>query len=225
MISLILGTAFFVGIHLFISGTTLRDRLTDAMGEMPYLGLFSLASTVGIFWMCSAYANAPVIPTWGDSPVIGALTTWILMPIAFFLAVVGITTPNPTAMGGEKTLDGERAEVATGIIRITRHPFLCGIALWAASHLLANGDAASAVFFSGMLVLGLAGPPSIDRKRARKLGGKWDDFERQTSILPFAAIAAGHNRLVVGELLGWRLVAAAGAFALMYYTHPMLFGG
>ncbi len=33
MTSLILGTAFFVGIHLFVSGTELRDRITDRIGE------------------------------------------------------------------------------------------------------------------------------------------------------------------------------------------------
>lgn len=33
MISLILAVNFFVCIHMFISGTTLRDKLVERMGE------------------------------------------------------------------------------------------------------------------------------------------------------------------------------------------------
>ena len=83
MLSLIFGTAFFVGIHLFIAGTTVRDRITDTIGEGPYMGLFSLASLGGIVWMCSAYAQVPGEYLWGPIPGMRALATYLLMPIAF----------------------------------------------------------------------------------------------------------------------------------------------
>lgn len=44
MWSLVLAGAVFVGIHLFIPGTPLRERIVAAIGERPYLGLFSLRS-------------------------------------------------------------------------------------------------------------------------------------------------------------------------------------
>lgn len=221
MISLVAGTAFFVGIHLFVAGTTLRDRITDRIGEKGYLGAFSLASLVGIVWMCSAYAGAPLIDLWGDR----AVPRWIaelVMPVAFVLAVVGLTTPSPTAAGGEALL--ESGDAVRGILRITRHPFLVGVVLWAAVHLLANGDAASLVFFGGLLVMGAAGPASIDAKRARKLGAAWQGFASATSIVPFAAIAAGRNRFVASEIGLWRIAAGVVMWGVMWYAHDWLFG-
>ena len=48
MSSLVLAAAFFVGIHVGIAGTRVRDRLTARLGEQGYLGLFSLASIGGM---------------------------------------------------------------------------------------------------------------------------------------------------------------------------------
>src|SRR5258705_336888 len=44
MTSLILAALFFVGIHLLVAGTTLRDRLIARLGAGPYRGLFALAA-------------------------------------------------------------------------------------------------------------------------------------------------------------------------------------
>jgi uncharacterized membrane protein len=222
MTSLIMGTSFFVGIHLFISGTKLRDTITDRIGEKPYLGLFSLASAGSIFWMCSGYASSPTVELWGFVPGTWTFAAVVTMPIAFFFAVVGITTPSPTAVGAEGLLDGD--DPVRGILRITRHPFLWGVAIWAATHIVANGDVASVIFFGGFLALTLFGTRAIDGKRARKLGDKWQDFALATSNLPFAAIVTGRNRLVVSELLSWRLAAAAAAYTAIYIYHGSLFG-
>lgn len=221
MVSLALGTAFFVGIHLFVSGTKLRDRLTDTIGENGYLGLFSLASLAGMIWMTTAYTAAPYIELWSEPPGIGAIATWVTMPIAFVFAVIGITTPSPTSMGQESLLEGDAAK---GMLRISRHPFLWGVALWALTHLVANGDAASVVFFSGMLVLSLSGPLAIDGKRARKLGDKWESFAAVTSNVPFLAIVQGRNRLVLGEIAIWRWAVAAAMFLAVWFYHDAMFG-
>ena len=221
MTSLVLGTIFFVGIHLFVSGTRLRDRLTERIGEKLYLGLFSLASLGGIVWTCAAYSAAPAIILWQDLPGAGALAVAGTL-IAFLLAVVGLTTPSPTAAGGEALLDS--GDPAVGILRVTRHPFLWGVVIWATVHLLTNGDAASLVFFGGLLFLSLRGPGSIDAKRARKLGDQWEVFAARTSIVPFAAILGGRNHLVLSEIPVWKPVVAVAAWAGMLATHGRLFG-
>lgn len=220
MLSLVLAAVFFVGLHLFVSGTKLRDTLVGAIGEGPYMGLFSLASFGGITWLVMAYSRAESSYLWGWPPELRPLST-ALMVIAFLLAVVGITTPSPTGQN-ESTLENDDA--ASGILRITRHPFLVGVAVWAATHLAANGDTASLVFFGALLVLTVAGPPSIDRKRARKHGEAWDRFAERTSILPFAAIASGRNELRLGELAWWRLLAAVVAFGVVFQFHASWFG-
>jgi uncharacterized membrane protein len=134
---------------------------------------------------------------------------------------VGLTTPNPTAVAQENLVD----RPPTGIVRITRHPFLIGVALWAAIHLIGNGDVASLLFFSAMLIVCVAGTLSIDAKRARALGrDRWAGFARRTSIVPFAAILAGRNTLNLQEIGWWRLLAGTAAYALMLGGHAHLIG-
>ena len=39
-----------------------------------------------------------------------------------------------------------------GITRVTRHPRLCGVSLWAIAHLLVNGHLAALLMFGALLV-------------------------------------------------------------------------
>jgi len=54
------------------------------------------------------------------------------------------------------------------MLRITRHPFLWGAAIWALGHLLVNGDAVSIILFGSILVLSLFGTASIDASAAAR---------------------------------------------------------
>ena len=89
-------------------------------------------------------------------------------PLKSPVAKRATSAPPAKVTGGERLLEGD--DPATGILRITRHPFLWGGLIWAVTHFIANGDLASLVLFGGFVVLTIAGPISIDRKRARKLG-------------------------------------------------------
>jgi len=221
MTPLVLATLFFVGIHVFISGTRLRDRLVALVGERGFLGLFSLLSIGAMAWLCLAYARAPYVRLWGPVSWLGPVAI-LLVLVAFLFVGVGLTTPSPTAVGGEGLLDAD--EPARGILRITRHPFLWGVALWAAVHLVVNGDLAGTVLFGGVLVLALLGPSSIDEKRARRLGAPWERFAAHTSNVPFAAILQGRNALHLGELGWWRIALAVALYAAFLASHRWLFG-
>jgi len=221
VISILLAGFFFVGLHLFVAGTSLRDRIVAVLGERGYLGAFSLASLAGILWLIHGWTvAAPMTPLWNVPslrPVVLAL-----MPFAFIFCVVGLATKNPTAMGGEGVLEEE--DPARGILRVTRHPFLSGVALFAFCHMLVNADPPSLLFFGSFLVLALIGPSSIDAKRRRKYGEAWTRFEAVTSIVPFAAIARGRNRLRLKELGAFRIALAVGLFLLVLGFHLRLFG-
>jgi uncharacterized membrane protein len=147
-----------------------------------------------------------------------------LVLIAFAFIVIGISTPSPTTAGMESQLT--RDVQVRGMTRITRHPFLWGTALWALVHFVVNGDAASAVLFGSLLLLALAGTASIDAKRRRNYGERWEQFARVTSNIPFAAIAAGRNQLgpALREIGIVRPLIAIVIFAAVFALHGRLFG-
>ena len=222
MTSLVIAAALFFGTHVLLSSTRLREVIVTRTGEKAFQALYSLISLVTIVWLCKEYARAGDLHLWGP---LDALRPLVLVPIAlaFLLAVIGVTTPSPTATGGESQLDQE--ESCRGILRVTRHPFLWGVAIWAFVHSIVTGDAASLILFGTFLLLALAGPPLIDAKRRNRLGDKWDRFAAITSSVPFAAIVQGRSSFRLAEL-GWlRIAAGLVVFGVFLGIHPWLFGG
>jgi uncharacterized membrane protein len=225
MAVLVAAALAFVLLHLLVSGTRLRDALTGTIGVGPYMGLFSLASLGLIVWLCMAYgpARADGLNTawWGATPATKVVQLGLML-VAFLLVVPGLTTPNPTSVRQEATLD--KPDVIKGMLRISRHPFLWGVAVWAGGHLMVNGDLASLVLFGSILALSIFGTLSIDAKRKRALGATWDAFAAQTSNVPFGAIASGRQSLKIGEIGWWRLALAVALWAGMIALHPIAFG-
>lgn len=221
MASLVAAAVFFDGIHFFVAGTALRGNVVDRIGEKAFRAMFSLLSLVGIIWLSRAYAQAEYIELWGQVQTLRLLAL-IVMAFAFLFVVLGFTTPNPTAVGGASLLAA--SEPGKGIQRITRHPFLWGVALWSLVHLSFNGDLASLVFFGAFLVLALGGTVSIDRKRKNACGDAWDRFAARTSNVPFMAIMEGRNSLRLRELGWWRIILALFLYSLFLHSHRSLFG-
>jgi uncharacterized membrane protein len=210
MTMLVLATAVFLATH-FITSTPLRPALVSAMGEWPYRGAYSTIALITLVWMAWAYAGAPREQLWTGSREI----PYVLMPLAFVLIACGYWR-NPTMVGADKLLKSE--DPARGIIRITRHPIMWGLMLWAAAHIVARGDLKSLVFFGGFLLLALVGTLSMDaRKRANP---DWGRFAAVTSHVPFVAIAQGRNRLDLHEI-GWlRPAIGLAVFFAVLAFHP-----
>jgi uncharacterized membrane protein len=220
MTSLALAALVFAVMHLGVAGTRLRDRAVTIYGEKAYRGAFSLASVVVLLWLIVAYGRAPYLPTWGMLAPWAPVMVVLMLP-AILLAVIGLLTPSPTALGQERRL----AEPPRGILRVTRHPFLTGVALWALLHLVGNGDLASLVFFACFAVVAVFGTTSIDAKRRRLMGeAAWIPFVTRTSIIPFAAIVAGRNQFSLVEIGVWRTLVGVLAYGLLLGAHAPLFG-
>lgn len=216
---LVFASAAFLATH-FVSSTPLRGRLIAAVGEKAYLGLYSVVAAAALGWMIYTYYRAPYAGLW--------YVPWLryaplaIMPFALVLIVCGLLTRNPTMVGQERLLESGNA--ARGILRVTRHPFMWGVALWAASHVLARGDAAAALFFGTFLALALGGTALADRRKARALGERWRRFAAATSHVPFAAVAAGRNRFAPGEI-GWaRPALGIALYVALIFLHPVIFG-
>jgi len=221
MTQLILAALFFIALHIGIAGTSVRGSAIEKMGENVYRAAFSVLSLLGIAWLAHAYRVAGYIETWGQLAWFKPIAA-LLMLVAFILVVPGMTTPNPMAVGGEKLLMADAP--AQGIHRVTRHPFLWGVAVWAFVHLIANGDVASLVLFGSLFVLVFVGMISIDAKRKKTCARHWDNYAATTSIIPFQAIKEGLNTLVIAEFKVWQLVLALVLYLAVMHFHQAWFG-
>lgn len=216
---LALACGAFLVTHV-VSNTPLRAELVRAAGERAYLALYSAAAFATLGWMVFAYNRAPYEGLW-HAPGLRYVPLAV-MPFALILVVCGLLARNPTIVGQERLL--EAGDPARGILRVTRHPMMWGVALWAAAHLLARGDGAAAVFFGTFLVLALCGTALSDRRKALALGERWRRFAAATSHVPFAAIATGRNAFEPAEI-GWGKPALGLAlYAALLFLHPVIFG-
>jgi len=214
-----LATVVFLATH-FSASTPLRTGLVRLAGDNGYLGLYSAVSLATLAWMIWAYLKAPHESVWiGDEFKVWAV---FLMPVSLVLVACGLLTRNPSAVHQENALAA--MDSPRGILRVTRHPVMWGIALWAAVHLVARGDLASIVFFGGFLVLALSGTVLIDRRKSRTIGVDWERFTAVTSNVPFAAIMQGRNQFRFDEIGGWRVGTGIALYFVLIYAHPYLFG-
>jgi uncharacterized membrane protein len=117
----------------------------------------------------------------------------------------------------------DKPEPTRGVLRITRHPVMWGVGLWAAIHILANGDLASLLFFGGLLLTALGGAWHLDQRMAATEGVRWQRFAADTSFTPFVALLTGRQPWAWAEW--WRPAAwGLGAFVLLFFLHVHLFG-
>jgi len=210
MVQLVVATAVFLATH-FVPSTPLRPKLVAALGQWPYVGVYSLVALATLGWMSWAYASAPRELLW--TPLRQA--TYVLMPLAFVLLACGFWR-NPTIVGADGLLKSE--DPARGMIRITRHPIMWGFMLWAAAHILARGDVKSLIFFGAFLLLAGLGTLLMDSRK--KANPDWPRFAAVTSHIPFVAIAQGRNRIPWREI-GWlRPAIGIAVFFAVLAFHP-----
>lgn len=214
MESLLAATVVFLLTH-FVPSTPLRPVLVKALGEWPYRGLYSVVALAALAWMISAYNAAPRELLWPGLRFVPV----VVMPFAFVLIACGYSR-NPTMVGADKLLKSD--DPARGMIRVTRHPIMWGLMLWAGAHVLARGDLKSAIFFGSFLLLASLGTILMDSRK--KSNPDWARFAAATSNLPFVAVAQGRNRIVWREI-GWlRPAIGLAFFAAFFPGHTWLFG-
>jgi uncharacterized membrane protein len=216
IVNLLLATVAFLALH-FIPSTPWRAGLVARLGQRSYLAIYSIAALAALIWMGWTYARAPREFLWEG----WRLLPLVVMPFSLILIVAGYTTRNPTAVMQERAL--QSTDPARGIVRITRHPLMWGITLWAGAHTLARGDVKSLIFFGGFLTLALLGTVLIDRRRAA-LGEDWRRFSAVTSNVPFLAIAQGRNRFIPSEIGYQKPLIGLAVFVVLFLLHPYLFG-
>jgi len=218
MTMLAFAAAFWLAIHVGVSGTALRSTLVRALGLGPFSGVYSLLSIAALVVLIWAFRHAGTQELW--TIPLGA--DWVLVALmlpASLLFVASLAGANPTLAGQTLGEAGPR-----GVTRITRHPMMCAFSLWALVHMLGNGDLASLLFFGTFGATALVGMPSIDAKIAARDTAAWARLSAATSILPFGAISAGRNRFMPSEIPWWVWLAGIALWALMLHFHARLIG-
>lgn len=218
-VSLALATLAFVGAHLAMSHP-LRPALVARLGESGFLGAYSLISFVTLGWMILAWrAIPPTAPLWIAPSWWWPVASGLIL-IASILLIGSLrgnpAFPNPAA--GRRDIPPPR-----GVFAITRHPMNTSFILWALVHISLSGSTRNLIVASGILILALFGTLGQDRKKARLLGDVWREWQRRTSILPFAALANGTLRWR-NAFPGWvALIGGAVFWALVTSYHaPMV---
>lgn len=221
---LLAATVAFVLGHFLLSSRPLRTPLIQRLGPGGFRALYSVMVLAAFAWMLLAYGRAPYVELWLPPD----WTRWVpivLMPFAAILLVGGMTTPSPTAVGGEAMEEraGSRP-VVQGFLTVTRHGFLCAAALWALSHLAANGDAASSILSGGILVLAVGGMLHIDRRRQETMAAAWGPIELTTSRVPFLAALQGRTRIDWHGIGLWRPALGLLLYVALLFGHPHFAG-
>jgi uncharacterized membrane protein len=200
-----------------VPSTPLRPALLRSIGELRYRGLYSLIALGTFIWMCSAYVAAPREMLWTPLRHVPSA----VMPFAFLLLATGARR-NPMLVGADKLMRSE--DPARGVIRVTRHPLMWAIILWALAHVAARADLKSLIFFGGLFVLAALGTALMDARKDKAGTEEWQRFRAVTSNIPFVAIAQGRNHIVWREI-GWLApLAGLAVLALFFWIHPWLFG-
>jgi uncharacterized membrane protein len=225
LLNLLAASAVFIALHRLVSGTPIRARIVAGLSERVFLRAFALASALSLAWLvlvdAAAQSEASNQRLFVVSPTF-RLLQFPLQLAAALLVVFGLTTPSPTVAGQGQSV--REPDIVRGVLRITRHPFLWGVALLAGGHMSVVADIAGWLFFGTLAFVALSGTLSIDAKRRRMWDASWTDFAARTSNVPFASILRGQQPFRPGEIGGWRLLLGTGVYLAAVAIHFGAFG-
>lgn len=208
----------FVGTHIGLTTRAIRARLVGLLGDWGFNLSFSAVAMVSFAIAVHYYAEHRFEGVAGlglvDLPILrGVLIGVIVIGVVLATGSFATYSRSPYAVLSNRPTDGPR-----GLERITRHPFMVGVVLLALAHAFLARWMVGTVFALGLAFLGSVGAYHQDRKLLARKGAPYAAYLRATSAIPFAAIAAGRQRLVWRELpfaaLGLGLVLAVGLRAV-----------
>lgn len=216
MSNLLAAAIFLPASHFLISATPLRAALIARLGMRTYLAAYSLIALGAFAWLIVAYRDAPMemlfTPVWWLSGLAAGLSVFSIV-----LIVCSLTTRNPVLVLSHRLL--READIVRGTLRITRHGFFWGAGLLSLSHIAMAGDAATALAFGSIAVLGLPGGAIMDARKAAGGDPRFHAFLAATSDIPFLAIAQGRQRLVLREIGALRVAGGVAAAAAIFLLH------
>lgn len=217
IIALIAANAAFVGSH-FAMSHPLRAPMVRALGEKGFSLAYTAVSFATLAWVYFAFIAAPPADLGGSGDIGWIAATIITFPAMVLLAGSFIGNPAlPTPQAEAQA----RAE-PRGVFRVTRHPMMWAIGLWALSHLVLFWSTRTMITALAMGILALVGARFQDGKKEALMGEAWGEWSRKTSYWPRWSqfFAVGAVPLLAGTALWlagswvhlWRAGIPAGVF-------------
>jgi uncharacterized membrane protein len=213
----------FGATHVGLATRRIRAALVGRLGEAGFGILFGVVAAAAFGVLVHGYArlrfDGPPGLGLGALPVVreGLIVTAVL-GVVLMAGSFGAYPSSPYGLHG-RTHDG----APRGLERVTRHGFLGGMVLFAAAHALLATHLVGTAGFSGLALFAAVGAWHQDRKLFALRGAPYARYLAATSALPFAAIVAGRQRLVLGELPWAHLAAGLAAAAWLRHAHDRLF--
>lgn len=205
--------AFFLS-HTLLVRPPLRPWLQARLGATGFTLAYSVLSLCVLVWLIGAAGRAPYVALWDWAPWQRFVPLAVMLPVCLILAQ-SVGRPNPFSFGGARN---DRFDPARpGIVRWSRHPLLLALALWAAAHVVPNGDLAHVILFGTFAGFAILGERVIDRRKRREMGPDWQRLRAAVMRAPFASLSVSGNFLL-------RLVAGFALYAALLWAHPILIG-
>ena len=185
LLVMILGLVLFLGVHTLTTQRELRARLIASAGEGGYKIVYALVSLAGLVLIVWGFAHyrAAMWEVWTPPTALKHIAVALMLPAVILVVAAYI-----------------RGRIYTTL----KHPMLSGVKLWAAAHLLANGDLGSIVLFGSFLGWAVfdrislkhrpdAGAPPIP------VGGPGNDLIAiAVGIVAYLALAFAFHPVVIG---------------------------
>ncbi len=196
--NLVAANLAFVGSH-FAMSHPLRAPMVKALGEKGFSLAYTAVSFAALAWVYFAFIAAPPADLGGSGEFGWIAATTITLPAMVLLAGSFIGNPAlPTPMAETQA----RAE-PRGVFRVTRHPMMWAIGLWAMSHLVLFWSTRTMVTALAMGILALVGAKFQDGKKEAMMGEAWAEWESRTSYWPRWGqfLSVGAVPLIAGTVL------------------------
>lgn len=192
LLIMIVGLVLFLGAHTLTTKRDARASLIGAMGEGGYKIVYSLVSVAGIALIAygfSRYRADGYIDVWEAAVSPGVLrglkhiTVALMLPAAILLVAAYL-----------------RGRIYTAV----KHPMLTAVKLWAAGHLLANGDLGSIILFGSFLAWAVYDRISLKSRSAGgappiPVGGVGNDILAVViGVIVYIALAFAFHPVVIG---------------------------
>lgn len=198
IITLIAANAAFVGTH-FLMSHPLRSPMVKAIGAGGFTAAYSIVSFATLGWVYFAFKAAPPADLGGSGEagwIIATLLTWPAMVLLAGSLIGNPALPTPMA-------EAQARAEPKGVFRVTRHPMMWGIGLWALSHMALMWSTRTLVTALAMGILALVGAKLQDAKKEVLMGEAWAAWESKTSYWPQLGrlLSVGAVPLALGTVL------------------------